>query len=56
MGLFQRRCWRLHKSRRLKVKGDEIVPIEESQFDKAAEANKDMADRAMRILFQKIGR
>ncbi len=33
-----------------KVKGDEIVPIEESDFDKAAEANKDMADRAMRIL------
>jgi Ca2+-transporting ATPase len=33
-----------------KVKGDEIVPIEESDFDKASEANKDMADKAMRVL------
>ena len=33
-----------------KVKDDEIVPIESSDFDKASEANKQMADKAMRIL------
>ena len=33
-----------------KVSGDEIVPIEPQDFDKAAEANKDMAGKAMRVL------
>jgi len=33
-----------------KVSGDEIVPIEDADFDKATEANKDMAGRAMRVL------
>ncbi len=33
-----------------KVSGDEIVPIEAADFDKATEANKDMAGRAMRVL------
>ena len=33
-----------------KVSGDEIVPIEPEDFDKAAEANKDMAGKAMRVL------
>ncbi len=33
-----------------KVSGDEIVPIETADFDKATEANKDMAGRAMRVL------
>ena len=33
-----------------KVKDDEIVPIEPSDFDKASDANKDMADKAMRVL------
>ena len=32
-----------------KVSGDEIVPIEPADFDKATEANKDMAGRAMRV-------
>ena len=33
-----------------KIKGDEIVPIEESDFNKAEEANRDMAGKAMRVL------
>ena len=33
-----------------KVSGDEIVPIESKDFDTAAEANKDMAGKAMRVL------
>ncbi len=33
-----------------KIKGDEIVPIEESDFKKAEDANRDMAGKAMRVL------
>ena len=33
-----------------KIKGDEIVPIESMDFDRASEANKDMAGKAMRVL------
>ena len=33
-----------------KVSGDEIVPIEPEDFDKAEAANKDMAGKAMRVL------
>ena len=33
-----------------KVSGDEIVPINESDFKRAEEANRDMAGKAMRIL------
>ncbi len=33
-----------------KVSGDEIVPIEPEDFDTAAEANRDMAGKAMRVL------
>ncbi len=33
-----------------KVSGDEIVPISESDFKRAEEANRDMAGKAMRIL------
>jgi Ca2+-transporting ATPase len=33
-----------------KVSGDEIVPIDENDFKRAEEANRDMAGKAMRIL------
>ena len=33
-----------------KVKGDEIVPIESEDFEKAEMANRDMAGKAMRVL------